>query len=483
MIILMNFYRSYRYEIIAALCGAVVMILELVGARMSAPFFGTSIYVWTAMIGVILGALSVGYWYGGILADRRANDEGLMRIVFFAACAVLVTVLVQDRLLPAVAAMPVDVRAQALLGALLLFAPPALILGIVSPYVAKLRISSMSTAAQSIGRLYAAGTLGSIAGTFLAGYWLVAWFGNRTLGFSLVVLLVAVSFLALASGWMKWRVALAVVATGFMVLPVALPEGVRADIDSTYSRYQVIDSPAGNLTKRSLVTDRFGIQSAQYVGMPMELPLGYTNRFAEALEYSGARRVLVIGGGTYTFPSAAAATDPSRNVTAVEIDPALNDIARDHFAYQDRPNLEIVNQDGRNYLNKANPSSFDIVFLDAFSSLTPPYHLTTVETARLLSRALSQKGTVVVNVIGAPADDPFTSAMYRTYRSVFGHVAVYPVYPGNDPASRQNLLFVMTDDAEMAERYQGVFGAAFSMNTSGIILTDDYAPVEQLIGS
>ena len=483
MINQMNFYRSYRYEIIAALCGAVVMILELVGARMSAPFFGTSIYVWTAMIGVILGALSVGYWYGGVMADRKADDDGLMRIIFFAACTVLLTVMVQGWLLPKVADLPVDLRLQALLGAFLLFAPPALLLGIVSPYVAKLRLSSISTVGQSIGRLYAAGTLGSIVGTFLAGYWLVAWFGNHTLGLALVAVLVLVSFSATTSGWVKRRVLLAVAAVVLMLIPSSLPPGVVADVDSAYSRYQVAERQGGDMTMRLLTTDRFSIQSAQIVGMPLVLPLEYTMSFDKALDNSDAKRVLVIGGGTYTFPSVAAAKDPKRRVTAVEIDPTLNDIARKYFAYEDRPNLEIINQDGRTYLNGLSENSFDIVFLDAFSSLTPPYQLTTFEAAQLVSRALSQRGVAVANVVGSPEDDSFTSAMYSTYRKVFRHVAAYPVFPGSDPNMRQNILFIMTDDAAAADCYRTVFDAPLPIASDGMILTDDFAPVEQLIGS
>ncbi len=188
--------KTYRYEIIAALSGATVMILELVGARMMAPFFGTSTYVWTAMIGVILGALSFGYWYGGRLADRGATDKGLMLILISASLVTALGLILQSQLFPLVASLRLDVRISAIISALLLFAPASALLGIVSPYVAKLKLSSLKTAGSSIGRRYAAGTIGSIVGTFLTGYWLIALLGNFTLGIVVVITLVLISFIA-----------------------------------------------------------------------------------------------------------------------------------------------------------------------------------------------------------------------------------------------------------------------------------------------
>lgn len=166
---MIHILSKYRYECITAVSGGVVMILELVGARMIAPYFGTSFYVWTAMIGVILGALSFGYWYGGRVADKNPNDTALMKVIVLASFAILVSLIMQEMLLSSIAGARVDIRLGALLGAIVLFAPAAILLGIVSPYVARLRLDTIASAGQSIGRLYAAGTFGSIV-TFLAGY-------------------------------------------------------------------------------------------------------------------------------------------------------------------------------------------------------------------------------------------------------------------------------------------------------------------------
>lgn len=476
---MMQFFRDYRYEIIAAVGGAVVMMLELVGARMVAPFFGTSIYVWTAMIGVILGALSFGYWYGGILADRGANDRGLMGIILIAAAAIYLCVVVQEALLGLVASMAIDVRIATLVAASCLFAPAAILLGVVSPYVAKLRISSLKTAGQSVGRLYAAGTFGSIVGTFLAGYWLIGLFGNRTLGFSLVIVLVMLSLVAERRTWMLQRLLLGSLALMGVILPFSPAYGVVADIDSAYSRYIVTETQESS-PRRLLLMDPFGVQSAQYIEEPDVLTLEYAKRFMQITDSVRPSTMLVIGGGAFTFPQAVAKTYPGTTVDTVEIDPKLTEIAEQYFNFSPTDNSHVYHEDGRVFLNRAPTAHYETVFLDAFSSLTPPYQLTTREATRAVKRTLKPNGVAVANVI-ASHDDPYGRAMAATYRDVFAHVDIYPVHPDRKADQHQNMIVVMTDNEKAQQRAQAALRTKPIRIESGMILTDDFAPVEQLI--
>lgn len=474
-----KFLREYRYELIAAVGGAVVMMLELVGARMVAPFFGTSIYVWTAMIGVILGALSLGYWYGGILADRKANDNGLMRVIVIAAAAIYLSVVVQEALLGAISYINIDVRIATLIAATALFAPAAILLGVISPYVAKLRISSLKTTGKSIGRLYAAGTFGSIVGTFLAGYWLIGWFGNRTLGFSLVFVLVLLSLMAERRDWMMRRLILGSIALLGIVLPFSQGFGVIADIDSAYSRYIVKETQESS-PRRLLVTDPFGIQSAQYIDEPDVMALQYADRFMRITNSLQPKSVLVIGGGAFTFPQAVADTYPHVLVDTVEIDPRLNEIAHRYFHFAPTENSHVYNEDGRVFLNHAPRSRYETVFLDAFSSLTPPYQLTTLEATEAVKHTMTPDGAAVANVI-ASYDDPYGRATAATYRQVFTYVDIYPVRTDVDVSLRQNLIVVMTDNEDRRERARIAMATPSIAIRSGLVLTDDFAPVEQLI--
>lgn len=480
-----KFWRNYRYEFIAALSGAVVMMLELVGARMVAPYFGTSIYVWTAMIGVILGALSFGYWYGGKLADKAANDRGLAVIVSVAAVLVALSVVTQRYLLEIIATMQVDVRLQAVLAALILLAPASCLLGIVSPYVVKLRLSSLSKAGQSVGRLYAAGTAGSIIGTFATGYWLISWLGNYTLGLSLILLLLAISFIAETKVWRVARIGMAALAVGLLFVPVSLQSGVVADVDSAYSRYQVKDfkTPAG-ATIRVLQTDSNGYQSAYEVGKPDEPVLAYVQAFKHAADAQGPlKRMLMIGGGTYTFPSLIAREQPQAQIDVVEIDPLMDQIASDFFDYRQLSNLSLIHQDGRVYLNQ-NRQTYDMVYIDAFSSLSPPYQLATAEATQRAKQALAPGGVVVVNVLARPGiDDEYFAATYRTYQHVFESVKAYPVQ-GGDPSQRQNVVFVMGAHGAVAHVADGMrLYAEAPAPVKGLLLSDDHAPVDQLIGT
>lgn len=473
----------YRLEIIAALSGAVVMILELVGARMMAPHFGTSMYVWTAMIGVILGALSFGYWYGGNLADRGASDKGLMYILAIAALFVAASLLLQADTLSYIAALGLDTRVSAIVAATLLFAPASALLGVVSPYVAKLKLSSLAHAGSSIGRLYAAGTLGSIAGTFLAGYWLIAWFGNFTLGIIVMVALIAISFVAEHRTRVLTRIIGITAATGLLLAAQQSTPGIIADKDSAYARYQVSEQTDFRGQIRYLLMDNVGAQSGVIVGSYDALIFDYTQKFkALADAYGSAERTLVIGGGAYTFPRVLAQERPEARVDVVEIDPALDAIATDYFGYTPVPNLNIIHEDGRVFLNR-NQSKYQLIYIDAFSSLTPPYQLATQQATRAMRESLVDDGILAANVIAAPnANDPYFTATLATYRSVFADVDVYQVQGSLTMAQRQNLLFVMGDTPALAKLSSAPLGSRVDvLPESGDVLTDDHAPVEQLI--
>lgn len=473
----------YRLEIIAALSGSVVMILELVGARMMAPHFGTSIYVWTAMIGIILGALSFGYWYGGKLADRGASNKGLMYILSIAALCVALSLLLQANILSYIAVLGLDVRVSAILSALLLFAPASALLGVVSPYVAKLKLSSLDSAGSSIGRLYAAGTLGSIIGTFLAGYWLIAWFGNSTLGVIVMIVLVATSFVAEHRTYSLARVIGVVVAAGVLLASQQLTPGVIADKDSAYARYQVSEQTDVRGQVRYLLMDHVGAQSGVIVDNYDTLIFEYTQKFkALADAYGPADRTLVIGGGAYTFPRILAQERKDSQVDVVEIDPELDTIAADYFGYAPAPNLDIIHEDGRVFLNR-NQEKYQLIYIDAFSSLTPPYQLATVQATQAMRASLTDDGILAANVIGAPnPSDPYFMATLATYRSVFAEVKVYRVQETLATTARQNLLFVMGDKTAMASLSSAPLGMLLgSLPEGGDVLTDDHAPVEQLI--
>ena len=484
----MNRLRQYRYELIALIGGAVVMVLELVGARMIAPYFGSSLYVWTAVIGVILGAMAWGHWYGGRLADRGASRPHLALIMALAAAVLLVSLVLQDLVLALAAHPGGDVRWQALVAALWLFGPVNAVLGLVSPYVAKLKLTSLEQAGRSVGQLYAAATAGSIIGTFAAGYWLITVLGNRVLGLWLVVVLVATSFLASTRPWRWIRVASAVAVVGLIWSGASLAPrepGLVYDGDSAYARYQVVQQLFRDQPARLLLTDNLGAQSGTFVNQPNEPAFDYIRRFVEVAEAAERpQRILMIGGGTYTLPRLLHQRLPQAQIDVVEIDPQLDEVAKRYFFFQPSPQIRIIHEDGRVFLNR-NHTKYDLIYVDAFTSLSPPVQLTTTETTARFKASLTPNGAVAVNIVSAyrGAQAGFLAAELATYRPVLPGLALVSGTVGASATDRQNIVVITgADPAHIKALADRLPTPKLSLpDLTGISpLTDDFAPVEAL---
>lgn len=455
------------------------MTLEIVGARLIAPYFGTSTYVWTAMIGVILGSLAFGYAIGGRLADRDNAKNSLGFIILIAATLVMVLGLLQMPVLERLAATDWDIRLNALLAALILFAAPSVLIGMVSPHLAKIRIISLETSGSSVGKLEAAGALGSIAGTFLCGYFLLGIFGSRAIIIGVVGLLLITSLLA------DWRrksglhVLIAILAIAIGVITTNInSNGVIADVDSSYARYRVVELASYGQEAVGLVTDNGGIQSAVSKAWPDRLLFSYIRAFNDALlSHPDPQSILIIGGGTYTFPEAAAKQYPGIQVDVVEIDPKLTQLAKKHFDFDEQPNLRIINEDGRTYLNNTT-KKYDLIFMDAYNSLAPPFQLTTQEALEEVHRSLKQDGQLISNIIGKgdAYNDAYLQAMQATAASVFTYVDVQPANDGLALAPEENYNYILTASNQPKEQID-----ASALRPNALVLTDDFAPIEQLV--
>lgn len=124
----------YVLEFTVFMCGAVVMIFELVGSRILGPYFGTSIFVWTSLIGVILGSLSLGYYLGGKVSDKNPNIKTLSLLIFLSSVFILVSLCVKNELLSYMVSHNLDIRISSTWALLVLFLPASILLGMVSPY-------------------------------------------------------------------------------------------------------------------------------------------------------------------------------------------------------------------------------------------------------------------------------------------------------------------------------------------------------------
>src|SRR3989344_3582806 len=158
--------------------GTTTMILELAGSRIVAPYFGTTIFTWTSLIGVILGSLSIGYWLGGKLADRKVSLRILSILLFANSLLCLCIYFLSNEILHFIFLHFKQISSGALVSSTVLFTLPSIIFGMIVPYVAKFKITSLHTSGKAVGNLYAISTVGSIVGTFLTGYYLLSVLGS-----------------------------------------------------------------------------------------------------------------------------------------------------------------------------------------------------------------------------------------------------------------------------------------------------------------
>jgi spermidine synthase len=484
--------KKYSLEIIVFISGAMVMILELVGSRVVAPYVGSSTFVWTSLIGVILASLSLGYYLGGKIADRNPKAEKLAWIIFIASALIVITWFIKDQVMIMTNFIS-DNRFRALFSATILFVPASLFLGMVSPYAFKLKLSSLDTSGQTAGTLYALSTLGSIIGTFLAGFYLIPNLGTQKL-LILIAMILALNTLLIKEG-KYWYLRALFAAILFILLFFNLNTiNVQAenfiDLDTKYSRVFIYDTEKdGEAVRVLLRDDKF--HSAKYLDSD-ELVFNYTKFYDLALELlPNSKETLMIGGAAYSYPQYLLRNFSDLGVDVVEIDPQLTVLARKYFGLEDNDNLNIYHDDARIYINN-NVKKYDIIYGDAFSShYSVPHHLTTLEFNKKIYNSLNNEGVYIMNIISSingPKSDYFR-AQYNTTAKVFDELLVFPVENNSDEMMVQNImLLAYKGDKDKNELIISLEDSPYIKSlyldddfNFDMILTDDYAPVEYYI--
>lgn len=479
---------KYSLEIVLFICGAVTMILELVGSRLLAPHIGNSIEVWTGLIGIILASLSLGYWLGGLLADKNKPLELLTKIILASAFFIGISLLFKDDLFNWLDHSKIDLRLKTIIAASALFGLPSIFLGAVSPLAAKIRLIELNASGATVGALYAISTLGSIVGTFLAGFFLIPLIGSTKILGLLMILLLFCSIIAIP------RLKSALFLLIYLVfIPYALanePNGKAVDTEYNH----VIINETLTLDKRpirTLQTEAFGIQSAMFLDNDDDLVLNYTKYFRLAGLYNGSiNKALMIGGGAFSFPKEFLRTHPSSTMDVIEIDPGLTEIAKKYFNFPDENRMKVFHQDGRVYLNE-NRTKYDAIYIDAFStSIAIPFHLTTIETAERIHGSLTENGVALLNIISAleGKDSKFFKAEYATYRSIFPQVLVFAASENTDGSKEQNIILVALKSDHSRDlkntdaKYKALLAKQWTKKIRPApVLTDEYAPVESYI--
>ena len=491
-------------EISSFICGAAVMVLEMAGSRVVAPYMGTSLLVWTALIGIIMASLSAGYWLGGVASDRCPDQKVLARIVLLASFLTGLTALFANPVLTFLSGIIGNRFLSPVIAALLLFALPSVLLGMVSPFIVRLAMRDVGSSGATVGRFSALSSAGSILGTFLGGFVLISIFASGTI---LLLVAATLAFVALLLYRSVWKKAVAMGAA-FLVMAAGttawgmpmMPVGEH--VDTLYNHIWVAEQTRPNGRRaRYLMTAAIGegAQSLIYTDNPSELVSDYTKFYDLAFHYNPeVKKILMLGGGGYCVPRHLVATRQGVSMDIVEIDPGITAAARKYFYLQDHPALSIRHEDARIFLNRSarNPAmvgSYDAVFGDVFGSwYSIPFHLATVEAARKMYDLLTPQGVLVTNVISAlegPKSGVF-HGIYAAVAEVFPHVLIFPATRSEPQFAqeRQNIMIVAFKSPEnppekpgynpevdrlLSHRWKGAFAPAIPA------FTDAFAPVER----
>ena len=486
--------------------GLVTLGAELAAARLFAPFFGTSLIVWSVLIGLILVSLSVGYWLGGRWADRSPHLSTLVRIVSAGALLVGVIPLVAAPVLrlsvEGFARLDAGLLGGSFFGVLFLFTAPMILLGCISPFAIRLAVEDVAHAGRVAGQLYALSTLGSFVGSLLPSLWLLPAFGTRWTFWLLALGLLATAGLAAA---LAARRALLWPLMGFALVlglalwgqgrPIKPGEDVRYEGESLYHYIRVVERDGvmalelneGQGT-HSIYEPGQGLTHSvwdYFLLAPLVNPAPY-DPLAQENEWA------IIGVAAGSTPRAIQTVYGDEPVVGVEIDDEVVEVGRRFFAMGELPNLEVVVDDGRIWLAQTD-RTFDVIGVDAYRQPYIPFHLTTVEFFQDAKAHLTPDGVVAINVGRAPNDWRLVEALTTTLNAVFPTVVAIEV-PGT-----YNTLLIASQHAVPLEEVRANFEGAQHPDLAALaaralpalrvptgndlLLTDDRAPVEQVIDS
>jgi len=500
------------------LAAACIMTVEILSTRLVARYLGSSLYTWTTAIGVVLAGISLGNYWGGRLADRY-DPRRTLSLLFIASSVGCITIPFVNGLLGQWSFLedfswPVRI----LIHFGLTFLLPATLMGTMSPVVAKMALTmSVVGPGRTVGTIYAWGSIGSIFGTFAAGFWLVSRIGTEGSIFvvSGVLALAGLwygrgSFLPLLWGGGYGAVLFCVLGPWSWNQAVAAGLGLEDpnadrllfDEDSHYQKVMVVD--LGN-NRRQMLLDSL-THSKVDLGDPLELEYEYEAIYAEVLHAvepgTGPLNALFVGGGGCVFPRYLEIVRPGSHIEVAEIDPVVTRAAFEAFGIPRETGIEFYDLDARNHITDLvrrrregeDIPDFDVIFGDAYNDFTVPFHLVTLEYAELLADLLGEEGVYMLNLIEILDQPRLMGPVITTLRQVFPNVHLFGAYARSN--DRNTFVIVASkralDLSEVRNRVLSQHGIRtlplglehvdrVQDRGGRLVMTDDYAPVENLL--
>jgi spermidine synthase len=497
---------------VAFISGAIVMSFEMLGSRYLAPYFGSGIYTWAALISTVLAALCVGYFIGGALADRHPSPVLLAATLATGSAYLVLLPAFADPALEFFVLSIDDIALGGLAAAFAIMFFPVAMLGMFSPFAIRLLLHSQLKSGTVSGMVYGISTGGSIVGTLGTTFLLIPSIGSRAITYAMGALGIAASMLLIAAARGRSRTSVGMLALllvfaapPFRTLALAGEEpfdpAVRAEmlqkknglISHTETVYNdIFVSKSGNLLKMAFQWKGwYTRQSEANLADPDDLPLLYTRAFSLATIYPPEiKRVLVLGLGGGSIPVYLHRFLPEATIDVVEIDPGIIAVAKKYFGMRETGRLHLIESDGRVFLNR-HREPYDIIIVDVFTGSYIPFHMMTKEFYQLVRSRLNPHGVAAINIL--PAEKLFASNV-RTLKLSFDNL---DFFNSGDAAIEATSVIVTapldklsaSETAQRAaaaqERYQFRFDVSRILEerrfepaagAKGEVLTDDYAP-------
>jgi len=418
--------------------GAAVLAIEILGTRILGPFYGVSLYLWSALITVTLAALSVGYATGGRWADRGATMYRLCLIIAGAGAWLLLIPWTKQPIL--LLAEPLGLRFSVLLASFILFAPPLTLLGMVSPYAIKLRAKDLKEVGSTTGNIFAISTIASVISALLTGYFLIPNVGVRVLTLTTGFLLLVSASIGLTSrlnSKLRALVAMMILLAG----AVAISKVPRNHADPDRGLISVNQSPYGEIRVLEMEDTRYLIIDGGVHSMvnasnwksnyPYVAVMDLTRFF---FDNPGKLLLIGLGGGSIVKTFASNGWD----VDAVEIDPVVTKIALKYFGLNPSE-AKIFHMDGRRFLF-THKEKYDLIIMDAFGSSSIPFHLVTEESFGLIASRLKEDGILAINIEAIGWRDEIVKSLATTLKQHFDEVLALPI--SEPPNTLGNVVLV-----------------------------------------
>ncbi|MBN2535868.1 MAG: fused MFS/spermidine synthase [Spirochaetales bacterium] len=500
------------------IASACIMILEIVAGRLVAKYLGATLYVWTSVISVVLGGITIGNYIGGRVADKYPAKKTLAFLFGLSSVTCVIIIILNNATGEWTLLWQFPWPLRVFTHVAIIFLLPSSLLGTISPVVAKIALDAGHPKGMTIGKIYAWSAGGSILGTLAAGFFLISLFGTTTIIWMIAAILLAAGILYWFKSWIlnAWAgifVLLAVfgmVDTGWTT-GIGVSAGLRKKPDkqiiyedeSDYC-YIAVKQLSKNPDIRQFRQDDLESHSKIIMDNITDLQFAYTQIFAAVTHLVKPEKeplsVLSIGGGGYVFPRYIQVQYPGSFVDVAEIDPRVTEAATRAFGLSRETSINTINTDARQYINQLLEQGksgkaikkYDFIYGDAFGESYVPFQLLTDEFHKELSKLLAPDGLYAINLLDVYTSGRLLGAVINTLERTFTHIYIVstykPAFTGwnfvvvagnkgisieeirNDRRLKNTNVWIL--NKEEIDRVK---------KAGAIILTDNHAPVEQLI--